>query len=231
MTECGHESPNSQRVFYHKMSMTPTFTPGDLLTVMPYGGRMIRPGDVVVFPSPKDGELVTHRVMKVKTEGVTTRGDFWGSKIDPWTLKLEGIVGYVVGAEREGRSRQVLGGPVGLAYHHAHRVFARGRRSLRRIVLRPARLLRLGALLRSLNMTTVVPQGTNPRVLCVRRGEGAELLLLFGRKVVGRSLPGRHGWTIRLWYLPFVRREALEAATREALRRNPSQETEQRSIG
>ncbi len=54
-------------------SMEPTLQTGDGYVLVPAGE--IQEGDVVTFRSPRDGELVTHRVVGVDSERLTTKGD------------------------------------------------------------------------------------------------------------------------------------------------------------
>ena len=70
---------------YSGHSMNPTFKAGDGLMVLPYGRRNARPGDVIVFCSPESGRNVVHRVVRVDSKGIMTRGD--NSILeDPWVL-------------------------------------------------------------------------------------------------------------------------------------------------
>lgn len=54
-------------------SMEPTLQTGDGYVLVPAG--QIQEGDIVTYRSPEDGELVTHRVVDVDSEGLTTKGD------------------------------------------------------------------------------------------------------------------------------------------------------------
>ena len=210
---CEQDTPT--RLFYYRLSMTPTFLPGDMLTVRPYGNRRIRRGDVVVFPSPATGDLITHRVVEVSDDGIVTRGDNVQSQLDPWMLRPRDIVGCVTTAERNGRERQVWGGAVGVAYHKIHRRRARIDRARRRLFRVAIQMVNLGRWLSSLHLWVILPASRRPRILAVKRPQGTELLLLMGHTVIGRHVRGGHLWSIRYLCLPFVDRTFLRKAVKE----------------
>ena len=54
-------------------SMAPLIRPGDDLRLVPLAGGHLRPGAIVAFR--RGGELVVHRVVDQRSEGVVTRGD------------------------------------------------------------------------------------------------------------------------------------------------------------
>ncbi len=198
------------KLFYHKRSMTPTFVPGDLLTIVPYEGRTIRVGDVVVFPNQDDTGYVTHRVIKSTPEGVITRGDNVRNPVDPYLLRPEEIVGFVTSAERERRVRKVWGGPVGLAYHYTSRSVSGGDRLLRGAVRSAGRRLRFGSLLRRIDLGALLPKEQQPRILLMKRGDGVEQLLLFGKYMVGRWR-GDQSWSIRVPFRILVNEAFLDS--------------------
>ncbi|MCU0610174.1 MAG: hypothetical protein MUE60_00105 [Candidatus Eisenbacteria bacterium] len=204
-----------KQLFYYKRSMTPTFAPGDVLTIVPYAQRSVRRGDVIVFSSPQGGDLISHRVIEVSNEGIVTCGDSIMSGVDPWMLRPEDIVGCVTAVERKGRERQVWGGSVGLAYHRIRRRHARLDRVRRRIMYGLIRAIDLGRWLSGVRLWALLPARSRPRVLAVRRPRGQELLLLMGRGIIGRHVPGGHLWSIRYVYLPFVDKAFLRRAVEE----------------
>ncbi len=179
-------------------SMNPTLKSGDSIKVIPYGKRKIRIGDVIVFPSPKGFHNVVHRVISVDSQGIRTRGDN-NSNIDPWTLSHDGIIGHVFWAQRGNRWRSIYGGLRGLLYSlgiSATRMID----SKISFLLHPAYhwLAVTGALRPWLSALM------ETRVLYFSRSTGTELLLLMGRRVIGRLLPGRSQWVIRRPFRLFV---------------------------
>ena len=54
-----------------------------------------------------------------------------------------------------------------------------------------------------------LPDQMKPRVISFNRGEGTELHLFMGRRVIGRWLPGKSGWNIRRPFRLFVDEESL----------------------
>jgi signal peptidase len=75
-------------------SMTPTFSPGDLVLVTPEPLTEVREGQVIAYSAPVAGHpVVTHRVVEVVTPGaapvIRTKGDA-NTADDPWTARLHG---------------------------------------------------------------------------------------------------------------------------------------------
>jgi len=178
-------------ISYLGPSMNPTLKAPDLLQVVPYQGKEIHRGDVIVFRPPGSKGMVVHRVISVDAQGVRTRGDH-NTDLDPWVLSPDRIVGRVVGAQWGNWRRSISGGLRGRSY-------AFGVRIIRMIdskispLLHPIyhRLAQTGILRRWL------PFGVDTRILCFNRSTGTELQLLLGRRVIGRLLPGRNEWVIR----------------------------------
>jgi signal peptidase len=98
-------------------SMRPTFSPGDMVIVVPEPVSSVRVGQVISYQVPTGiHQVETHRVVKILQGGahptVQTQGDA-NNWPDPWTAKLEGgtawrmvavipDLGYVVNFLRSG---------------------------------------------------------------------------------------------------------------------------------
>jgi hypothetical protein len=171
--------------------MNPILRTGDGIHVVPYDGKEIRRGDVIVFiPSGGDSRIV-HRVISVDSQGIRTRGDNC-SHIDPWALSPQHIIGRVVSVQRRGRRCRIVGGSMGLCLAVVVRAINRVDSSASSM-LRPIyhRLGRTGIFRRW------VPCWLETRVVSFNRPAGRELQLLIGHRVIGRWLPGRSHWHIR----------------------------------
>jgi signal peptidase len=75
-------------------SMRPTFSPGDMVIVLPEPVSAVRVGQVVSYQVPVGiHQVETHRIVKILQSGahptVQTQGDA-NNYHDPWTAKLEG---------------------------------------------------------------------------------------------------------------------------------------------
>jgi hypothetical protein len=84
-------------------SMHPAIRDGDIVTVVPRGGRPPRTGDVVAFVHPETGGVRVHRVVGVEDGRYVLKGDN-ALGADP-AVGREGILGFVVALERDGRRR------------------------------------------------------------------------------------------------------------------------------
>ena len=143
--------------FYHGDSMRGTFRPGDRLTVLPASFADLRPGDVAVFRGSNrqsDADLVVHRVMAVGPDGLVTRGDN-APTADNHLLIAENLVGRAACVERDGCTRPVRGGRLGLWRARA----LHARRSMLRLLTRigrlPYRWLRASGLVQRLWRPTI----------------------------------------------------------------------------
>jgi signal peptidase I len=188
---------------YYGVSMKPTFQAGDGLTVLPYGTREARPGDVIVFRSPEIGRNVVHRIVRVDSKGITTRGD--NSMIDDsLILSPENIIGRVVSAKRARKNLRVQGGGAGV-------LVAGILRLRKKIGIRISKALhpfyhRLsgsgifhGWLSRFMKM----------RLLYFKKPQGTEIQIMMGKWIIGRYIPQRDSWQIRRPFRIFIDISAL----------------------
>ena len=188
---------------YSGASMNPTFKTGDGLTVLPYGRRKARPGDVIVFRSPESGRNVVHRVVRVDSKGIATCGD--NSILDdPWILNPEKIIGRVVSARRARRNLRVRGGGTGAVVAGMLRVRKRIGRSFLKV---------LYPLYQRLSGSGIFHGWLSPfggmRLLYFKRPQGKEIQLLMGKWIIGRCLPTQNVWQIRPPFRLFIDTSAL----------------------
>jgi signal peptidase len=83
-------------------SMTPTFSPGDMVIVTPEPLREVRVGQIISYRIPiGDHHVQSHRVIKIVRAGlhplVRTKGDA-NAAADPWTAQLHGTTAWRVRA-------------------------------------------------------------------------------------------------------------------------------------
>jgi signal peptidase len=83
-------------------SMTPTFSPGDMVIVTPEPLRNVRVGQIISYRIPiGDHHVQSHRVIKIVRAGphplVRTKGDA-NAAADPWTAQLHGTTAWRVRA-------------------------------------------------------------------------------------------------------------------------------------
>jgi len=202
------ESKKLKSINYIGPSMNPTLQPGDRLHIIPYDGRKIQRGDLVVFIPPGGDFKVIHRAVVVDSQGIRTRGDNC-TDVDPWILSPEQVLGRVVCARRRNKRLRVFGGPIGSLFATVIRVIHSIDSSVSDL-LRPSykRLAGVGLFKNSL------PGSMEPRVISLSRPAGTELQLIIGRRVIGRWLPGMTRWHIRRPFRLFVDENSLP--------RNPS---------
>ena len=186
-----HNAEKDNVLFYTGASMHPTLKPGDELRLIPCAEGGIHAGDIVVFRPRQSGGYYAHRVVVVTPEGITTRGDN-NSGIDPWRLNVFQVLGRVGSVRRDGAEVLPRRGFRSRLAHAACRIRMQADALISRM-LRPAyrRLARPSAAKRLLWRTLPLT------VTAYERCGGLELHLLFGKRVIGRRMPGEASWTIR----------------------------------
>ena len=64
-------------------SMSPTFEAGDLIMIVKVDPKKVKAGDIVTFQT-RDKEILTHRVVEIKSDGeIVTKGDA-NKEVDSW---------------------------------------------------------------------------------------------------------------------------------------------------
>jgi signal peptidase I len=185
-------------MFCRGSSMAPTINEGNVLFVRPYEGRSIRCGDVVVFRSISRTLPVVHRVLNQGARGIRTMGDN-NDRVDSDLLDPGDIAGQVVYAQRANRLRRVHGGNLGWLIGGAMR--------LRRIVHR--RLCNAfhpmyDWLARSGIFRPRSGFRIRTRVVCFRRNEENQFMLLWGTTPIGRFVPEFGAWALKPPFRLFV---------------------------
>ena len=183
---------------YIGCSMYPTLKPGERLQITPYERQRIRRGDVIVFIPPGGDSTIVHRVVLAEPKEIKTRGDN-SNDVDPWVLGPDQIFGRVVYAERGKRLRKVAGGLRGFTWITMLRAMRSVGPSLLYLLQPPYHWLVKNEVLREWRLAQI-----KPRVISFERSDGTELQLIVGRTVIGRWLPGRRRWHIRLPYRLFL---------------------------
>ncbi len=227
--------PGSPLFFAHRgSSMHPTLRESDLLEIVPYSGKassdesdspfpsvgevgwggicaatagaLAWVGDVIALAPLNADHLVVHRVVRVTSERVCTRGDNNAGE-DGWCLGPERVIGWVVAARRGRRRRRIFGGWAGRLWAWV----VRGRCILGHVasvLLRPAyHGLACTGIVRGL-----APDFLRPRVVAFRAGEQQRLRLLLGRRIVGEYMPGWRSWRFRRPFRLLVDEAALPQA-------------------
>jgi hypothetical protein len=180
-------------------SMNPTLCELDVLEIESYGNQAVRVGDVIFFVPPGWSRPAVHRVVRVTSEGIRTRGDN-NNRMDTWVLRPENVIGQVVRAARGKRRRPIYGGIAGRLWAFGVRVF--------KVLLKfPSLVYHL--LARSGLFRYLLPLHKRMRVISINQTSGRELQLLLGRWLVGRRKPGMEQWWIRRPFRLFIDEASL----------------------
>jgi signal peptidase I len=182
-----------------KCSMNPTLWDRDLLEVIPYSQRdVVQIGDVIVFSSPLDETIISHRVVSIFPDGICTKGDN-NHREDPWRISRKAVFGRVVAASRNHKHRKIRGGQEGLLLanwdHINYRLRAKARGYLSPIywsISNWAMLKKLGSRLMKL------------KVVKFKREDDNDILLLLGDKIIGRYNARKAAWDINYKYRLFI---------------------------
>lgn len=192
-------------IVYKGPSMNPTLKAPDILHIVPYSGRKIKCGDVIVFEHPEgDGKTkITHRVISVDLNGIRTHGDN-NCNIDYFLLKPNDVIGKVISVRRGSRNVHIYGGKIG------ELIFFKNR-ALRKLDGRVSALLRPAY--RWLSRTEIfrlwLPSFMKHRVIAVKRPFGTEFQLLMGKRLIGRCPSYNGKWQIRRPFRLFIDETSL----------------------
>ncbi len=183
--------------------MNPTLKPLDILHVVPYHGRKILCGDIVVFADPDNGKHITHRVISVDCEKIRTLGDN-NKDIDKYFLSTGNIIGRVDYVQREDMILRINGGFPG-------RLSAFRVRAIKKInlilsyVLHPFyHMLASSGVFRP--MLFFMPK---IRAIRLNKNGREEFQLLLGNRMIGRRLPEKARWHIAKPFKLFVDESSL----------------------
>ena len=160
-----------------------------------YGARLevktcllptLAPGDVIVFRNllkERGPDLIVHRVVARKDDGLITRGDNSGRN-DCFPVVGKNLIGRVVSFEYKGKVRGVRGGWSGLAFANIKRITRRARSRLYKTILSLPMMKRCGR---------YVLESFSGRIrelhLASRRGEIVKWVL--NGRVIARKDPNR----------------------------------------
>ena len=184
-------------------SMNATLKPGDGLKLYTYGDRAeIRVGDVIVYPHPFGTVDVVHRIIKIRHDGVITRGDN-NNKIDPYTVRFDDIIGKVIAAKRRDRLIPIKGGKTGFCIHKLM-LF---RKYFILYGLRP--LAFVSTIVAEAGVFNVFHPLFNLKIIHIKRNHKRQLLLVSGNNAIGRQLEESGEWQIRFPYKYFINKRRL----------------------
>jgi len=180
-------------------SMNPTLCEFDVLEIAPYGTQSVRVGDVIFFVPPGWNRPAVHRVVRLTSEGIRTRGDN-NNLMDSWVIVPADVIGRVVRATRGKRRRPIYGGIAGRLWAVRVRVF--------KVLLKfPSLCYHL--LARSGLLRYLLPLHKRIRIITINRPAGDELQLLLGHWLVGRCKPQMDQWWIRRPFRLFIDVDSL----------------------
>jgi signal peptidase len=200
------KTPNDRRnkIIYTGFSMNPTLKTSDILEILPYNGRKIKKGDVIVFLAPADTRKVVHRIISVNNEGIRTRGDNRGNTIDPWIIYPENILGRVVNSNRGNKRLRIYGGLIGRSLVRTIKVIQLMDLTISNF-LSPVYywLARIRIFKRLLPIKRVL------RVMSFNRPTGTEYQLFIGPYLIGRLIPGSNRWHIKRPFRLFIDEKSI----------------------
>jgi hypothetical protein len=182
---------SSQWVTFVGQSMHPTLREPEMLEVLPCREQPIRRGDVVFFPGEAPANLLVHRVIAIRPEGIVTRGDNC-RRADVFITPHHAVIGRVEASWRGNRRRKVTGGYPGLIRHYVLRLVR---------LLRNAAVPCCGSLYRTLAakgwVARCLPAMLRPKVVRFEKRGETVLRILFRGKVIGRYDNRLRRWVIR----------------------------------
>ncbi len=201
------------------------FRPGDLLSVSPYKNyKAVKTGDVIAFSPSDGGNFVVHRIIGKFTKNMfKTRGDY-NLEPDDCPLAFSHIIGKVVTVQKGKRKFPVSGGIWGIFTGLFYSCIRRCENSLT-IIFQPLylKLAKTGWFYFLLRGKT--------RMITLKRPQGIEYQILFGKKIIGRLLPKAEKWEIKRPFRLFIDESGLPCLQKkQSLKRNIGKHIDQAKI-
>jgi hypothetical protein len=192
-----------QRVMYTGPSMNPTCQEPDLLEIIPYGDGPVRRGDIIWFRPHGSSYSVVHRVIRITSGGIRTRGDN-NTESDPYLVQLSDINGKVISAWHGRHLRRIAGGWRGYFIQYGIRF----RRFIRKMIAKVLRKLYYRIAKAGIFRRLLLPR-LRPHVVAFRTKHQTYFKLMIGRRVVGRCNRRLGMWRIRYPFHLFVDESTL----------------------
>ena len=185
-------------------SMNPTLKGGDGLDLYTYRDRAeMRVGDIIVYPHPFRTVDVVHRIIKIRPDGVITRGDN-NNKIDPYTVGFDDIIGKVIAAKRKNRRIPVKGGMAGFCIHKLM-LF---RKYFMIYGFGPLRFV--SNIIAGSRIFNIFHSAFDLRIIHINGGQQKQLILVSGTRAIGKQQTESGEWQIRFPYKYFINKRRLE---------------------
>lgn len=201
-------------MIYYGKSMTPLFSGGDILHILPCECSDLKAGDVIVFSTPSNQTFIAHRIFSIGKEGIKTKGDNSKSP-DIWVLNSNNIIGKVSHIQKDNKLRKVYGGLAGRTYYVFNKLFM-AVKNISFLALRPVYngISEKGLCsFFSLNKSSIDRRGfrglLTARLLVVKKNNEKELQLLIGRYLIGRLRNDRNKWEIKRPFRVFINEKTL----------------------
>jgi signal peptidase I len=183
-------------------SMKPTLLPGDKIITEEVAFDKLRPGDIIVYNSPKNIRLnVIHRIIKRNTDGLITRGDN-NSQFDPYSVRPEHRPLKVIAIVRG--SKRLLLGRHGLILH---------RFRILQMKLRPFKNKYLYPVYAFIADSGIFyPAGIlfKTEIRRFKRPKGIELQLFTAKRRIGILYPEGKKWQIRFPWRMFIKAPEID---------------------
>jgi len=151
---------NAKIRLYRGNSMKGTFRSGDCLVITAVLLSDICPGDIIIYRAPNhsgEKDELVHRFVASTPNGLVTRGDN-NPRVDTTLVTAENLMGRVTHVERNGITRPVRGGRLGLLHARLFRFRLSVWKFIKRLGRVPYRRLRNSNLIPRLwqpNVTTL----------------------------------------------------------------------------
>jgi signal peptidase I len=184
-------------------SMYPTLRGGDGFQLEKYIDSLdVHVGDIIVYPHPGKSIDVVHRIIKLRSDGVITRGDN-NNKVDPYVVKYKDIVGKVNTVKRGRMTFYLAHGTKGYIIHRVMLL----RKYSKPYIFAPFVLLSK-FLTRSKLLNFLHPL-IKTKVVYIKRDNKCEIILVCGKKQIGKRQEKTNEWEIRFPYKLFIKIKEL----------------------
>jgi len=185
-------------------SMYPTLCSADNIITEKYKRRDdVRVGDIIVYPHPDKAFDIVHRIIKIRDDGVITRGDN-NNKIDPYVVKFEDIKGKIVAITRGKKTINIIGGRTGYIIHKVMLI----RKYVVFFLKNP--IGKISAAIADAKLFNFLDRLFKVKIVYVNGKNGIDReILKLGNNAIGKRYGKNGEWIIRFPYKLFIKKERL----------------------
>jgi hypothetical protein len=185
--------------------MSPTIKPGDALIVQNLENaqsQSLRVGDIIIYSNPELMTNIVHRVIKINSKGILTRGDN-NNQCDDYYITPKALIGRVKAVKRGQKTIKLAQGRLG---NYRQQLLLMGKYCRPYCLLLPRAIVQLVIKLQLLYPFQPLMKF---KIIRIKRHNSIEEIMQYHNAVIGRRRDNSSTWQIKFPYKLFINPEKL----------------------